>query len=391
VPFAPFDPPLRTLMGPGPSPVAASVLAALARPTLGHLDPRFLDLMDEVRSMLREVFETENALTIPMSGTGSAGMETVLVNLIEPGDAVLVGACGVFGTRLADIARRAGAEVIEVAGEWGRALPVDALRARAAGKRFKLLCAVHAETSTGVLQPLEPLRELADELGALLVIDAVTSLGGIPVGVDRARLDAVYSGTQKCLGCPPGLAPVTFSARAEAALAARTKPVQSFYLDLSLIRKYWGSERAYHHTAPINMLYGLHEALRLTLAEGLEPRFRRHRRNAEALWAGIEALDLGLAVPLDERLPSLTSVLVPEGIDEARLRKFLLEVFSLEIGAGLGPLRGKTWRIGLMGAGSSRQNVLLCLSALRAALADQGRRTERDPIAAADAVYERGD
>jgi alanine-glyoxylate transaminase/serine-glyoxylate transaminase/serine-pyruvate transaminase len=377
------------LCGPGPSDVAPSVLNALARPTVGHLDPAFLAIMDEVRAMLREVFGTRNELTFPMSGTGSAGMETCFVNLLEPGDHVLVGVNGVFGTRMCDVAQRCGASVTRVEAAWGRALDPAALRAAAGGKRFKLLCVVHAETSTGVLQDLGPLREIADACGALLLVDCVTSLGGQPVALDEWGVDAAYSGTQKCLSCPPGLSPISFSARAQEALAARRGKVQSWYLDLSLIASYWGSERAYHHTAPINMLYGLHEALRLTLAEGLVARAARHARNAAALVAGLEALGLAPRVPAHERLAPLTAVGVPDGVDDARARAFLLDHFDLEIGGGLGPMKGNTWRIGLMGAGSNRRNVTLCLAGLRAALADQGVGFPGDPLAAADAAYAR--
>ena len=291
----PIDPPSRVLLGPGPSTVPPSVLRAMAMPTIGHLDPAFLQITDQVCDLLRQVFETKNKLTLPISGTGSAGMEAVLVNLIEPGDRVLVGVSGVFGTRMAEVARRAGAEVVEVAGEWGRAIAAEEFRKAAQGKHCKLLCAVHAETSTGVLQPLEPLRAIADELGALLVVDAVTSLGGLSVSTDARRLDAVYSGTQKCLSCPPGLSPLTLSAAAESALSARKRPVQSWYLDLTLVTRYFGSERVYHHTAPINMIYALHEALRLVAEEGLAARWNRHRLHASALWAGLEALGLSLA------------------------------------------------------------------------------------------------
>ena len=385
--FAPLAPPARVLMGPGPSPVPASVLSALGKPTLGHLDPAFLAAMDEVREMLRAVFGTSSPLTIPMSGTGSAGMETLLVNLIERGDAVLVGVNGVFGTRMVDVAKRAGADVTEVTGEWGRALGPDAFRAAAKGKRFKLLCAVHAETSTGVLQPIEPLREVADELGALLVVDAVTSFGGVPVDVDARGIDAAYTGTQKCLSCPPGLSPVTLSAAAERALDARESKVQSWYLDLAMVRRYWGQERVYHHTAPVNMIYALHEALRLCLEEGLDARFARHAKNTRALHAGLEAMGLELRVPAAERLIPLTTVRIPDGVDDARSRGFVLEQFGLEIGGGLGPMKGTTWRIGLMGAGSNRKNVMLCLSALHAALEAQGHHPAADPLGPAEAAF----
>ncbi len=386
-PAAPLSPPSRILLGPGPSDVPPSILAALGKPTVGHLDPTFLAAMDETRDMLRAVFATENELTFPMSGTGSAGMETCFVNLIEPGDRVLIGSAGVFGTRMAEVARRAGAEVTVVEGEWGRALDPERLLAAGQGGAFKLLAAVHAETSTGVLQDPRELRRVADELDALLVLDCVTSVGGVAVELDAWKVDAAYSGTQKCLACPPGLSPVTFSKRAVEALSARSTPVQSWYLDLSMIRNYWGSERAYHHTAPINMLYGLHEALRLVLVEGLAARHARHRTNAAALWAGLEALGLELLVPAAERLVPLTTVSVPDGIDEKKVRAHLLREYSLEIGGGLGPLAGRVWRIGLMGSGSKRANVELCLAALRSALAEQGYTADNDPLAAAAGVY----
>lgn len=383
-----FSPPTRALMGPGPSQVPAAVLSAMARPTIGHLDPEFLRLMDELRDMLRDVFGTKNTCTLPMSGTGSAGMETCLVNLIESGTRVLVGVNGVFSTRLCDVARRAGAEVTAVEVEWGRAVEADALERATGGRRYDLLCFVHAETSTGVLQPIEPLRALSDKLGALLLADTVTSLGGVPVDLDENGIDVAYSGTQKCLSCPPGLSPVSLSERALARLERRVKPVQSWYLDLTMINRYWGQERAYHHTAPINALYGLHEALRLVQLEGLQVRQARHQHNALALAAGLESLGLELPVAPTERLPPLTLVSVPAGIDEARVRKYLLDGFSLEIGGGLGKFKGNAWRIGLMGASSTRQNVYLCLAALRDALGAQGMQFDADPIAAASAVYQ---
>jgi alanine-glyoxylate transaminase/serine-glyoxylate transaminase/serine-pyruvate transaminase len=374
-------------MGPGPSQVPASVLSALGAPTLGHLDPAFLAMLDEVRAMLRTVLGTNNELTVPMSGTGSLGMETCVVNLIEPGDRALVGVHGVFGQRLAEVCRRAGAEVTLAESPWGRALDVELVRKAAAGRNFKVLCVVHAETSTGALTPLAPFRALADELGALLLVDAVTSIAGVPIDVDAHGVDALYAGTQKCLSCPPGLAPVTLGGRAREALDARKHPVQSWYADLGLISRYWGGERLYHHTAPINMLYGLHEALRLALAEGLPARYERHRRLSRALWAGLEALGLRLPVPEAERLPPLTLVEVPEGVDEARLRKTLLARFQIEIGAGLGAFKGKALRIGLMGESANERNVLLCLSALEFALTEQGFRPHGSAQSAASRLF----
>ena len=369
VPTAPLTPPDRLLLGPGPSTTAPSVLQALAKPTVGHLDPWFLSTMDELREMLRTLFGTRNQLTIPMSGTGSSGMETCLVNLIEPGDRVLVGENGVFGVRMAEVARRCGAEVVVAKGTWGRALQPEEFRAAAGGSRFDLLCVVHAETSTGARTEIPPLREVADALGALLVVDCVTSLGGETVELDAWGVDAAYSGTQKCLSCPPGLAPVSFSDRAMERLASRESSVQSWYLDLSLIGQYWGAERAYHHTAPINMIYGLHEAVRLVLEEGIEARIARHAENAAALVEGLEELGLEPLVPASERLAPLTAVKIPDGVDDREIRSRLLEEHGIEIGGGLGPFAGKVWRIGLMGASSTPENVEGCLDALRSLLA----------------------
>jgi len=380
-----FVPPARLLLGPGPSQVAASVLRALAMPTIGHLDPAFLGLLDQVRTMLRELAGTQNELTMPMSGTGSLGMETCVVNLVEPGDRVLVGINGVFGQRLAEVARRAGAEVVTADCSWGRALDVETLARAAAGRSFKLLCIVHAETSTGALTAIPPFRELANRLGALLLVDAVTSLGGVPIDMDAVGIDALYSGTQKCLSCPPGLSPVSFSPTAMQAIAARRAPAQSWYVDIGLIAKYWGGERLYHHTAPINMIYGLHEALRLALLEGLPARYARHRKLSAALGVGLEALGLRLVVPPSERLPPLTLVEVPDGVDDARVRRHLLERDNIEIGGGLGPLKGRAWRIGLMGESCSAHSVTTVLAALRVALESEGHRAPDDPVAAAQA------
>lgn len=365
----------------------AAVLRAMSAPTLGHLDPAFLELLDQLRQMLRSVFGTHNELTLPMSGTGSLGMETCVVNLVEPGDRVLVGVHGVFGQRLVEVAQRAGAEVTRAESPWGRALDVDAVRRAAGGRNFKLLCVVHAETSTGVLTDLAPFRALADELGALLLVDAVTSLAGVSVDLDARGIDVAYSGTQKCLSCPPGLAPVSFSNRAQTVLESRTRPVQSWYADLTLIARYWGGPRVYHHTAPINMLYGLHEALRLALEEGLAARFARHQRLSRALCAGLEAMGLCLPVPENERLPPLTLVEMPSGVDDARLRRTLLERYQLEVGAGLGAFQGKAIRIGLMGDSCCERNVVLCLTALSDALSEQGYRVREAPSPVAVALF----
>lgn len=366
---APFAPPSRLLLGPGPSEVAPEVLAALARPTIGHLDPAFLGLMDEVRAMLRAAFETDHPLTLPMSGTGSAGMETCFVDLVEAGDPVVVGVHGVFGVRMAEVARRAGGRVRVVEAAWGTPLDPDAMRRAAREHGAKVLALVHAETSTGVLTDLAPYRAIADEAGALLLVDAVTSLGGLSIGVDRHGVDAVYACSQKCLSCPPGLAPVSLSPAAEAVLVSRKTPVASWYFDLSLIRQYWGSERVYHHTAPINMLYGLHEALRQVLLEGLPAREARHRDAARHLWAGLAAMGLEPLVEEAHRLPPLTTVRVPDGVDEAAVRRRMLDESGIEIGGGLGPLKGKVWRIGLMGRVASREHADRCLAALARALA----------------------
>ncbi|MFW5926090.1 MAG: pyridoxal-phosphate-dependent aminotransferase family protein [Myxococcota bacterium] len=384
---APISPPSRVLMGPGPSDVAPAVLRALSAPTIGHLDPAFLDVMDEVRGMLRQVFGTDHELTLPMSGTGSSGMEACFANLIAPGDRVLVCVNGVFGGRMTDVARRCGAEVTVAEAPWGRAMDPDDVRRAAAGHSYKLLCLVHAETSTGVLQDLSPFRGLAYELGAMLLVDAVTSLGGVPVNVDTHGLDAVYSGTQKCLSCPPGLAPLTLSDRALDALRSHPGPVQSWYLDLTMITRYWSEERVYHHTAPVNMIYALHEALRAVLEESLEARFARHRTNAAALRAGLAAMGLELPVPPAERLDPLTLVRIPEGADDATTRRMLLDRYGLEIGGGLGDFKGKAWRIGLMGTSCTRRNVVLCLTALADVLRAQGVRVADDPVAAANGAW----
>lgn len=347
-----FCPPSRLLLGPGPCNTPPEVLEALSRPTIGHLDPAFLELMNELRERLGRLFGTKNQLTVPISATGSGGMQAVLANLIEPGDAVLVGIHGVFGMRFADCAERLGAKVTRVESDWGTPLDCKAMAAAAAGKSFKMIGAVHAETSTGVLlsaDRIDTLRDAADESGALLVLDTVTSLAGLPVELDARGVDATWSGTQKCLACPPGLSPISLSARAFEAIDQRTTPVSSWYFDLSMIGKYWGSERTYHHTAPINMLYALHEATDLVLTEGLDERFERHAAAARHLWKGLEELGLELLVEEPHRLFPLTAVRVPEGVDEARIRADLLDRFDIEIGGGLGPLAGKIWRIGLMG------------------------------------------
>lgn len=365
--------PEKTLLGPGPTPVDGRVLRAMSEPTLGHLDRDFVAIMDETRDLLRLVFQTGNDLTVAMSGTGSAGMETACVNMIERGDKVIVCSHGVFGTRMQDVAGRCGAEVVEVNAPMGRPVdPADVEKALRNNPDAKMLGIVHAETSTGVLQPLDEIAGMVHDSGMFMVVDAVTSLGGMDVPVDRLGLDMVYSGSQKCLACPPGLAPVTVGSGAVDHIKNRKSKVQSWYLDLTMIMRYWGEERFYHHTAPVNMIYGLNEGLRMIAEEGLENRFARHRRNASALWAGLEALGLELLVEESFRLPSLTSVKIPAGVDDARLRGALMERYAIEIGSGLGDLKGKIIRIGLMGSGSNRKNIVFLLAALGSVLAAQG-------------------
>ncbi len=366
-----FFPPQRTLMGPGPSDVSPRVLQALSRPTIGHLDPLFVSLMDEIKGLLQYAFQTENELTLPVSAPGSAGMEACFANLVSPGDTVVVCQNGVFGGRMKENVERCGGTAIMVQDDWGK--PVDPEKVEAALKEnpeASILAFVHAETSTGAQSDAKTLCELARAHDALVIMDTVTSLGGIDLKVDEWGADAVYSGTQKCLSCVPGISPVTFSPRAVARIQARTHRVQSWFLDMQLVMGYWGGEskRAYHHTAPVNALYALHESLLMLREEGLEAAIARHRRNHTALVAGLSALGLDMAVEAEHRLPQLNAVCIPEGVDDAAIRKQLLENFDLEIGAGLGALAGKTWRIGLMGHASRERNVMLCLSALEAVL-----------------------
>jgi alanine-glyoxylate transaminase/serine-glyoxylate transaminase/serine-pyruvate transaminase len=383
-----INPGERVLMGPGPSNVPTRVLQALSAPCIGHLDPRFLAIMDETQHLLRYLFQTQNALTIPVSGTGSAGMEACLVNLVEPQDKVVVCVNGVFGNRMADIVRRIGGQPIRVDGEWGRAIDPEAVRKAVQEGHPKLLAVVHAETSTGVCQPLEDIAHIAREAGALFLVDMVTSLAGMKVSVDALGIDAAYSGTQKCLSCPPGLAPISLSRAAVKALEKRSTPVLSWYLDMTMVRNYWGAERKYHHTAPINMIYALREALRIIAEEGLKARFGRHKKNHRALVAGLEAMGLKMLVPQSERLPMLNAVRIPEGADDQKVRKALLEEFGIEIGGGLGDLGGKIWRVGLMGHSSTKKNVFLFLSALETVLKSYRVKLNSGPLDAASAVYE---
>jgi alanine-glyoxylate transaminase/serine-glyoxylate transaminase/serine-pyruvate transaminase len=384
-----FNPPERLLLGPGPSPVHPRVLRAMSAPLLGHLDPAFVQMMEEVKDLLRVVFATKNPLTIPISGTGSAGMEACLVNLLEPGDEFVVGVNGVFGTRMAEVAERAGALVRRVEAPWGNVIRPEQIAAALANTtKPKLVAIVHAETSTGAWQPLPEIAKLAHDKGALVLADCVTSLGGAPVLIDEWGIDAAYSGTQKCLSCPPGLSPITFGPRAVEVVKARKTKVQSWYLDLSLLAQYWGEERVYHHTAPISMNYALREALRIVVEEGLETRFARHRKNHEALAAGLAPLGLSLVAEAGHRLPMLNAVSVPDGVDEAKVRGRLLKENGIEIGGGLGPMKGKVWRIGLMGESSRRAHVLTVLAALEDALRAEGRAvTPGAAVAAAQASY----
>jgi alanine-glyoxylate transaminase/serine-glyoxylate transaminase/serine-pyruvate transaminase len=387
-----LKPSSRLLLGPGPSPVHPRVLRAMSAPLVGHLDPEFLVIMNEVQAMLRTVFQTANPFTIAVSGTGSAGMEAALVNVVEPDDAVIVGVNGVFGTRLAEIVGRCGGRLVKLDAAWGQVFPLERIEEalRREGK-VKAVAVVHAETSTGAQQPLEGLGELCHGHGALLVVDAVTSIGGLPVEVDRHGIDVCYAGTQKCLSCPPGLAPLTLSPRALEAVRARKVKCQSWYLDLSLIADYWAEgKRAYHHTAPISMVYALREALRIVLEEGLEARFARHRLHSSALMAGLAELGCTPNAAEGHRLPSLNCVHTPPGVEEAPVRKAILLEAGIEIGGGLGPLLGKVWRIGLMGEGSRAESVLAVLHALERALARAGRKVSPGAaLAAAAAVYAR--
>lgn len=389
--MAPYETetPRRVLLGPGPSNVHPRVLRALSTPLVGHLDPVFIGLMEETKTLLRRVFQTENALTLPISGTGSAGMETCFVNLVEPGDEVVVGVNGVFGTRMADVVERCGGTPVVIETEWGRVFTPDDVRAGLARcTRPKLVALVHAETSTGAWQPLDGMAQIVHDAGALLLVDAVTSLAGCPLKIDEWGIDACYSGTQKCLSCPPGLSPVTFSPAAQDVMRRRQHKVLSWYLDLNMLEKYWGEDRVYHHTAPISMNYALREALRLVCEEGLEARYRRHERNHRALAAGLAALGMGLAAQDGHRLWMLNSVTIPDGVDDRSVRRQLLETHGIEIGAGLGAFAGSVWRIGLMGESSTQANVELVLDALESVLAAHGHACPRGAgVAAAHAVY----
>jgi alanine-glyoxylate transaminase/serine-glyoxylate transaminase/serine-pyruvate transaminase len=353
-------------MGPGPSDVDPRVLAAMAKPTVGHLDPQFLGVLNDVREMLQSVFQTRNELTLAVSGTGSAGMEACVVNLIEPGDSMLVCVNGVFGGRMKDVAQRAGAKVTAIEMPWGKVFSPEQIReAIDRSGPFKVVGIVNAETSTGAHQPIEQISKIVHNKGSLLLVDAVTSLGGAELKVDGWNIDACYSGTQKCLSCPPGLSPVTFSAAAVKAMEARKTKVQSWYLDMSMVRQYWGTERLYHHTAPINAVYGLHEALRLVLEEGLPARWARHTSAHKRLKSGLEKMGITYLADPEHQLPMLNAVASPAGVDEAAVRKKLLDEFRIEIGGGLGAFKGKAWRIGLMGCSATDRHVDALLEALK--------------------------
>ena len=372
--FTPFHPPPRILLGPGPAAVDPLVLAAMSHTLLGHLDPIFLSVMDDVRVMLRQVFRTGNDWTLAISGTGTAGMEAAVTNLVQPGDRAVICVAGYFGARMAEMVRRAGGEPILVETPWGTAVPPERVEqalidAALSGPGARVVGLVHAETSTGVLQPLDEIVRIAHKHGALVIVDAVTSLGGVPLDVDGCAggegIDICYSGSQKCLGSPPGMAPLTAGSRAQAAIKSRRMPPSSFNLDLALLDGYWGRQRAYHHTAPINSVYALREALRLLLAEGLDERAARHRRVHEQLCRGVAGLGLEFLVEEQYRLPVLNTLKIPEGVDDRMVRSRLLTEHNIEIGGGLGPLAGKVWRVGLMGSSAREENVARFLTAMR--------------------------
>ena len=387
--FPELRPAARILLGPGPSNVNPRVMKAMASPVVGHLDPDFLKVMENIKRLLRIVFRTKNEITFPVSGTGSAGMETVMANLIEDGDEVVVGVNGAFGTRMAEVASRLGAKVHKVEAEWGKIVePAQVAAALKAASKPKLVAIVHAETSTGIHQPIEEIAELARRHGAMIAIDAVTSLGCVPVEIDGWGIDACYSCTQKGIGAPPGLSPVTFSERAMESVRKRKTKCRSWYFDVALIEQYWGPDRLYHHTAPITMNYALYEALRIVVEEGLEARWRRHRINAAAFQAGVGAMGLQLAAQEGHRLPQLTTIAVPAGIDDVKVRAELLRNFNVEIAGGLGPFKGKVWRIGVMGYNSRPNCVLLVLAALERCLHAQGHKAPPGAgVAAAIKVY----
>lgn len=383
-----LNPPVRLLMGPGPSEIHPRVLAAMAKNTVGHLDPYYLQIMDALQRMLRALMRTRNPMTMAISGTGSAGMEAAIVNVIEPGDAAVICVNGVFGARMADVATRAGAIVTKIERPWGEVFTAEEISAAVAQAKPKVVGIVMAETSTGAWQPIEEISKIVHKAGALLVVDAVTALGGVPVEVDKWEIDVLYSGSQKCLSCPPGLAPISFSPRAMEKVMGRKTKIQSWYLDVSMLASYWGSDRVYHHTAPINMSYGLFEALRIVHEESLESCFARHALHHNALKSGLAAIGIKYSVQEGRSLPMLNAVFVPDGIDDAKFRKDLLTRFGIEIGAGLGAYKGKVWRIGLMGYGARANSVYQFLTATEQLLAEQGYKFQHGAsIAAASEVY----
>ncbi len=386
-----FNPPVRTLMGPGPSDVHPRILEALSRPTIGHLDPAFVGMMDDVKKLLQYAFQTDNELTIPVSAPGSAGMETCFANLVEPGEKVIICQNGVFGGRMKENVERAGGIAVMVMDDWGKAVDLAKLeQALESNADAKIVAFVHAETSTGAQSDAKSIWELSHKHGCLVIADCVTSLAGTPILVDEWGLDAVYSGTQKCLSCVPGLSPVTFSEKAIEKIKNRQTKVQSWFLDLNLVMGYWGegAKRAYHHTAPVNALYALHESLVMLRDEGMENSWKRHAFQHSALKAGLEAMGIDFLVNEEDRLPQLNSVFIPEGVDDALVRSRLLNEYNLEIGAGLGDLAGKVWRIGLMGHSARSENVIFCLSALEAILSEMNAPINKGvALSAAQTVY----
>ena len=367
--YTDLDMPQRILLGPGPSMADPRVLRAMAAPLVGHLDPTFIKLMDQIQELLRYLFQTENELTLPISGTGTAAMEACVANIIEPGDSVLICINGYFGIRLTEMAKIYGAEVETISRPWGEVFSADDVKAALEKRAAKVVMIVHGETSSGAMQPMKEIAKVVHEYGGLLLVDTVASLGGVPFKVDEIGVDICYTGSQKCLSCPPGIGPITFGPRAVEALDNRSTPVANWYLDLTRLRDYWGSARKYHHTAPISSNYALYEGLRLVAEEGLEARWARHRRMAELLWDGLEAIDMTMHVPLQYRLASLTTVRIPNGVDELAIRRQLLTDYNIEMAGGLGELGGKVWRIGLMGYSAREENVLLLLAALEKLMA----------------------
>ena len=386
--YGDLNPPARLLLGPGPSNVDPRVLRAMAIAPIGYLDAELFKIMDETKELLQYTFQTQHPLTLAVSGTGMAGMEAALCNVIEPGDVAAVCVAGFFSERLCEIVERCQARLVRIDAEWGRVVTPEQVESVLKQSRVKVLAIVQAETSTGVLQPLQDISRLAHDHGALLLADTVTSLGGCPLKVDDWNLDVVYSGSQKCLGCPPGLAPVTFSPRAEEVLKARKTKVQSFYLDMTILGRYWGADRVYHHTAPVNLYYALREGLRLVREEGLQARWQRHQLNHQALMAGLQAMGLQPFAQAGHWLPSLNPVLVPDGINDAKVRGRLLQDYGIEIGGGLGKLKGQVWRVGLMGYNSTKKNVLTFLNVFEAVLRAEGYSLQIGAaLSAAERVY----